>query len=156
MNADPTIRIIPVELAGQRLDRALAKLFPEFSRSRLKAWLLDGAIRVDGDSPRPRDPVQGGETVALSAEPEAGTTAEENNTVLMEGPDPSIVSTELGSAGTGPMSNVTGSGTETLSSTVTVEPGDSIWLWAILQSLAANGAEVSATLDTKLVSTKVD
>ncbi len=69
MNADPTTKTIPVELAGQRLDQALAKLFPEYSRSRLKAWLLDGAISVDGVSPRPRDAVQGGEQVTLQAEP---------------------------------------------------------------------------------------
>jgi len=76
MNADPTIRTIPAELAGQRLDQALAKLFPEYSRSRLKAWLLDGAILVDGESPRPRDPVQGGEIVALQARPELSVTAD--------------------------------------------------------------------------------
>ncbi len=87
---------------------------------------------------------------------EAGTTAEENGTLLMEGPDPSIITAELEFAGTAPLSNVTESGTETLSSTVTVEPGDSIWLLVILQSLAANGAEVSATLDTRLESTKAD
>jgi 23S rRNA pseudouridine1911/1915/1917 synthase len=46
-------------------------LFPEYSRSRLKAWLLDGQISVDGDTPRPRDPVQGGEQVTLSARPDA-------------------------------------------------------------------------------------
>ncbi len=76
MNAETTIRTIPEELAGQRLDRALAALFPEYSRSRLKSWLLAGALRVDGDSPRPRDPVSGGETVELSIEPEAQVTAE--------------------------------------------------------------------------------
>ena len=76
MNADPTIRTIPAELAGQRLDQALAKMFPEYSRSRLKAWLLDGAIIVDGESPRPRNPVQGGETVTLHAKPELSVTAE--------------------------------------------------------------------------------
>ncbi len=70
MNVETTIRTIPEELAGQRLDRALAKLFPEYSRSRLKAWLLDGAIVVDGSSPRPRDPVLGGETVTLNVTPE--------------------------------------------------------------------------------------
>jgi 23S rRNA pseudouridine1911/1915/1917 synthase len=75
MNAEPTIRTIPDELAGQRLDQALAKLFPQYSRSRLKAWLLKGAIRVDGATPRPRDPVHGGETVALHAEPEVSVTA---------------------------------------------------------------------------------
>ena len=51
---------IPDELAGQRLDQALASMFPDFSRSRLKAWLLDGAILVDGTVRRPRDRVQGG------------------------------------------------------------------------------------------------
>jgi 23S rRNA pseudouridine1911/1915/1917 synthase len=76
MTADQTIRTIPDELAGQRLDQALARLFPEYSRSRLKAWLLDGAIIVDGTSPRPRDPVQGGENVILRLEPEVVVTAQ--------------------------------------------------------------------------------
>jgi len=75
MNAEPTIRTIPVESAGQRLDQALARLFPEYSRSRLKSWLLDGVIRVDGESPRPRDPVHGGETVTLSAVQEVNVQA---------------------------------------------------------------------------------
>jgi 23S rRNA pseudouridine1911/1915/1917 synthase len=48
------------------LDQALARLFPEYSRSRLKSWLLDGALVVDGASPRPRDPVIGGEVVTLN------------------------------------------------------------------------------------------
>ena len=55
MTSDTTTRIIPAELAGQRLDQALARLFPEYSRSRLKTWLLAGTLRVDGGSPRPRD-----------------------------------------------------------------------------------------------------
>jgi len=76
MNAEPTIRTVPLELAGQRLDQALAKMFPQYSRSRLKSWLLDGAIIVDGESPRPRDPVHGGETVVLSAVSEVSVTAE--------------------------------------------------------------------------------
>lgn len=87
---------------------------------------------------------------------EAGTTAEENAALLLEGPDPSITATELGSARTEPSTNVSEADAKTFSITVTVEPGDSIWLWAILQSLAANGAEVNATLDTKLESTKAD
>lgn len=75
MTADPTIRDIPDKLAGLRLDQALAAMFPEYSRSRLKAWLLDGAITVDGTSPRPRDPVQGGEHVILRAQPEVVVSA---------------------------------------------------------------------------------
>jgi 23S rRNA pseudouridine1911/1915/1917 synthase len=60
-------RIVPDELAGQRLDQALAKMFPDYSRSRLTAWLKAGDIRVDGLSPRPRDRVAGGEEVVLDA-----------------------------------------------------------------------------------------
>ncbi len=67
MNADPKVMTVPDEFAGQRLDQALAQMFPEYSRSRLKAWLLSGAITVDGRSPRPRDPVAGGESVAMCA-----------------------------------------------------------------------------------------
>ena len=68
-------KTVPVELAGQRLDRALARMFPEYSRSRLKAWLIAGAITVDGASPKPRDPVAGGESVTLRAEPETAVAA---------------------------------------------------------------------------------
>lgn len=76
MTSDTTTRIIPAELAGQRLDQALARLFPEYSRNRLKTWLLAGTLRVDGGSPRPRDPVRGGESVLLLAAAEAAVVAE--------------------------------------------------------------------------------
>jgi 23S rRNA pseudouridine1911/1915/1917 synthase len=76
MNSNTQVRTIPPELAGQRLDQALARMFPEYSRSRLKAWLLDGALLVDGGSPRPRDPVIGGESVALQIEAEVAVVAE--------------------------------------------------------------------------------
>ncbi len=59
---------IPLAAAGQRLDQALAELFPEHSRSRLKAWILEGAVRVDGRLPRPRDRLLGGERVIIEAE----------------------------------------------------------------------------------------
>jgi 23S rRNA pseudouridine1911/1915/1917 synthase len=41
-------KTIPDDLAGQRLDRALANMFPEYSRSRLKNWILQGFVMVDG------------------------------------------------------------------------------------------------------------
>ena len=67
---------IPDELAGHRLDQALAKMFPEYSRSRLKAWLLGGSVLVDGKVWRPRDRVVGGETVVLQAVPEVVVRAD--------------------------------------------------------------------------------
>ena len=67
---------IPDELAGQRLDQALARMFPDYSRSRLKAWLLDGAVLVDGALWRPRDRVLGGETVVVTVTADAAVRAE--------------------------------------------------------------------------------
>lgn len=75
MNADAKQMTIPAEYAGQRLDQALARMFPEYSRSRLKSWLLAGSITVDGVSPRPREAVLGGEIVLLSATPEQAVAA---------------------------------------------------------------------------------
>ncbi len=76
MSTDSLTKQVPEALAGQRLDQALAQMFPDYSRSRLKAWLLEGAITVDGDSPRPRDAVHGGEQVELRIEPETNVHAE--------------------------------------------------------------------------------
>ncbi|MDF2155482.1 23S rRNA pseudouridine(1911/1915/1917) synthase RluD [Vibrio sp. CAU 1672] len=54
---------------GQRLDQAIAELFADFSRSRLKEWLLDGKVQVDGVVvTKPRTKVMGGETITLQAE----------------------------------------------------------------------------------------
>ena len=75
MNAVNKLMTIPDEYAGLRLDQALARMFPEYSRSRLKSWLLAGSITVDGASPRPREQVLGGETVALQAAPEVAVAA---------------------------------------------------------------------------------
>jgi 23S rRNA pseudouridine1911/1915/1917 synthase len=60
--------VIPESAAGERLDRALAALFAEFSRSQLQKWLKAGQITVNGDVPAPRAAVTGGEEVVLRAE----------------------------------------------------------------------------------------
>ena len=56
---------IPDEWAGERVDQALAKLFPDYSRSRLQTWLKDGQILVNGEVKRAKDKVFGGEQVEL-------------------------------------------------------------------------------------------
>jgi len=66
MTAEKQIIDIPPEYAGLRLDQALAKMFPEYSRSRLKEWFLAGGIVVEGGPKRPRDAVSGGETVTFA------------------------------------------------------------------------------------------
>ena len=69
-------KTVPAELSGQRLDQALARMFPEYSRSRLKSWLLQGFITVDERAMRPRDAVTGGESVLLQPQPETALTSE--------------------------------------------------------------------------------
>ena len=61
--------IIPQELAGTRLDQALASVFPEFSRSRLSEWIRGGLATVDRRQWRPRDRVAGGERIELKPAP---------------------------------------------------------------------------------------
>ncbi|WP_191118005.1 23S rRNA pseudouridine(1911/1915/1917) synthase RluD [Vibrio campbellii] len=54
---------------GQRLDQAIAELFADFSRSRLKEWLLAGKVQVNGEVvTKPRTRVMGGEEITLQAE----------------------------------------------------------------------------------------
>ncbi len=84
---------IPGEMSGMRLDRALATLFPAWSRARLQQWLRDGLITVDGAGPRSRDRVRGGEMVELiaRAEPETGWGAERLPLVIVHEDDALIV-----------------------------------------------------------------
>jgi 23S rRNA pseudouridine1911/1915/1917 synthase len=65
--ADETPRIVavPDELAGDRLDKVLAKVFPEFSRSRLQSWIEAGRVQVDGAPAKIRQPVPLGATIEL-------------------------------------------------------------------------------------------
>jgi 23S rRNA pseudouridine1911/1915/1917 synthase len=56
---------MPPELGGLRLDQALARLFPQYSRNRLQAWLKSGHITVDGRRLTADHAVSGGERVAL-------------------------------------------------------------------------------------------
>jgi len=58
---------IQAELSGCRVDQALAQLFPEYSRERLKSWLLAGHCQVNGNILRPKDKVAGGEQVVINA-----------------------------------------------------------------------------------------
>jgi 23S rRNA pseudouridine1911/1915/1917 synthase len=66
---------VPATLSGRRLDQALAALFPDFSRSRLKTWIQAGRVTVDGLPRRPRDPVITGERICLRPEADARVEA---------------------------------------------------------------------------------
>ncbi|HEX3949693.1 MAG TPA: 23S rRNA pseudouridine(1911/1915/1917) synthase RluD [Steroidobacteraceae bacterium] len=56
---------IPAELAGQRLDSALARLLPQHSRTRIKGWIEQGAVLMDRQRPKPRDLVEAGARVRV-------------------------------------------------------------------------------------------
>jgi 23S rRNA pseudouridine1911/1915/1917 synthase len=73
---DALQQTVPEELAGQRLDQALAKMFPQYSRSRIKSWILKGLVTVDGREIRPRDTATGGEAVQLTVQAEVAVTSE--------------------------------------------------------------------------------
>ena len=48
-----------------RLDQTVARLFSDYSRERLKDWINQGHLLVEGKVWRPKDRVVGGETVTL-------------------------------------------------------------------------------------------
>ena len=62
---------VPVALAGLRIDVALAKLFPQFSRNRLQVWLKSGHVLVDGSNPAPGARTIGGEKIEVTVPPAA-------------------------------------------------------------------------------------
>ncbi|MBJ9942262.1 RluA family pseudouridine synthase [Burkholderia multivorans] len=61
----PRVVEVPASLAGERLDKALAQLFPKFSRSRLQSWIDAQRVRVDGAPAKIRQPVPLGATIEL-------------------------------------------------------------------------------------------
>ena len=58
---------LPEEVQGLRLDQALARALPQYSRARLQSWIEAGAIQVDGRRLRAKDKVVGGERVLIEA-----------------------------------------------------------------------------------------
>jgi len=65
---------IPADASGRRLDQVLAELLPDYSRSRLKQWILDGHVRLDGAIPEPRTRVAGGQSIAIQVVDAPGGT----------------------------------------------------------------------------------
>ncbi len=67
---------VPFEMAGMRLDQVLAELFTDYSRSKLQTWVKAGRVKVNGLTLKPKDKLEGGETIALDAEAEIVVIAE--------------------------------------------------------------------------------
>src|SRR5512142_2240825 len=56
---------VPLEHGGLRLDQALAKLLPEYSRSRLQDWITQGLVMLNGAAATAKQKVWGGEHVCV-------------------------------------------------------------------------------------------
>jgi len=63
--------VLPASAAGLRLDQALARELPQYSRARLQGWIEAGTVEVDGRRLRAKDKVLGGERVEVAARLEA-------------------------------------------------------------------------------------
>ena len=52
-------------MEGERLDIALAQMLPEFSRSKITAWIKSGQALISDNKFKQKDKVSGNETVEL-------------------------------------------------------------------------------------------
>lgn len=62
---------IELELAGERIDKALSSLQSEWSRSQLAGWIADGIVKVNGEEVKAKYKVKEGDVVQIDVpEPE--------------------------------------------------------------------------------------
>jgi 23S rRNA pseudouridine1911/1915/1917 synthase len=74
---------VPESCLGKRLDQTIAQMFPDYSRSRLKEWILAGCVTVNGEVlTRAREKMYGGETITIDAQVEAEQRFEPQNIAL--------------------------------------------------------------------------
>ncbi len=64
---------VPYDFSGERLDAALSRLLPDYSRSRITQWIKDGKVLLDGKQQPGKTKLLGGEviTVEVIPQPEA-------------------------------------------------------------------------------------
>ena len=60
------IKNVPESLANNRLDKVAASLFPEFSRTQIKKWILEGRILINGDLSKPKDITQENDEIEIN------------------------------------------------------------------------------------------
>jgi len=75
---------VPADMAGLRLDQALAKLLPEHSRSRIAGWVKSEQVRVQGGAAKPKQKVWGGERIEIDAAPMPDVTAYRPEALALE------------------------------------------------------------------------
>ena len=58
--------IIPERMTGDRLDVALSEMLPDYSRSKITAWIKSGDALINNKAFKPKDKVNGSQVVMLS------------------------------------------------------------------------------------------
>ena len=58
--------IIPERMTGDRLDVALSEMLPDYSRSKITAWIKSGDALINNKAFKPKDKVKGSQVVMLS------------------------------------------------------------------------------------------
>lgn len=75
MSEAPIIKLLSEESAGKRLDVVIAELFPEYSRSRLKIWIQQGQVLLNGKVAKPKTKITGDEELQLTVQTIESETA---------------------------------------------------------------------------------
>jgi 23S rRNA pseudouridine1911/1915/1917 synthase len=118
---------IPVEMAGLRLDQALARLLPDESRSRLARLIAEGHVRVDGRTAAPRLKMKSGEAVEVALAPRPADSAFEAEAIALaivhEDDDLAVIDKPAG---------------------LVVHPGSGNWAGTMLNALLHHAPEVKA------------
>ena len=87
LEAESCVKLtVPLDMAGLRLDSALAKLMPDYSRSRLATWIKEDLVIVNGKPARPKEKLIGGEFITVTVR-----SSEESLAFLPEKMDLDIV-----------------------------------------------------------------
>jgi len=58
--------IIPNRMTGERVDSALSEMLPDYSRSKITAWIKSGDALINSKTFKPKDRVNGTEIVSLT------------------------------------------------------------------------------------------
>jgi len=92
--------IVPESCLGKRFDQTLAQMFPEYSRSRLKEWILAGNVSVNGSVlTKAREKMYGGEAISIETEVEAEERFDPQNiplTIVYEDDDILVINKPAG------------------------------------------------------------
>ncbi len=67
--------VVADNMIGLRFDQVAASVFSEFSRERLKNWMQDGQLTVNGQQVKPKTRCLGGEEMVLKATLESQTSS---------------------------------------------------------------------------------